>query len=448
MFRKVELWVVLLILLIAMVSTVAFGALVRQELVGGTKFGFVSKTALWIAEIPYQFRRLLVLNSEMIVKDRFPGVTGFKGTPLDQERYLLLSRFDGQLKEAVVDLIDLRTFKRIHTWNPSVDEMNSKIDHSKPDFVNVRRDAPERRYRIIHPLLTGDGGLIFHNSTPLFKIDKCSKVVWLNQEDQFHHTNEFDEDGNVWVPTHKFPFSIDKKNVGNAFGKYVDDAVTKVSANGDLMYQKSLSEIFVDNKLDYLLFATGDRGFTKDPLHLNDIQPVLKDGPHWKQGDLFLSLRHQSMVFLYRPSTNKVLWIGTGHYFHQHDVDILDENRIAVFNNNSKDFLNGDIVDNHSEVVIYDFSTGSYSKYLNESLAKHEVRTVTAGRSEVFANGDLYVEESNSSRLLYFNADGSLRWSYINRAPDNNVYFMSWSRLLYVDRDLQSVRNIVASGGC
>ena len=37
------------------------------------------------------------------------------------------------------------------------------------------------------------------------------------------------------------------------------------------------------------------------------------------------------MVFLYRPSTNEIIWKGTGPFFHQHDVDILDEHQNIYF---------------------------------------------------------------------------------------------------------------------
>ena len=83
------------------------------------------------------------------------------------------------------------------------------------------------------------------------------------------------------------------------------------------------TEIIIENGLEYLLFSVGDGGFDKDPIHLNDIQPVNFDGGFWKKGDVFLSLRHQSMILLYRPSTNEIIWKGTGPFFLQHDVDIL-----------------------------------------------------------------------------------------------------------------------------
>ena len=44
-----------------------------------------------------------------------------------------------------------------------------------------------------------------------------------------------------------------------------------------------------------------------EPIHLNDIEPVLKDGKFWKKGDLFLSSRSQSAIIHYRPKLNKVV---------------------------------------------------------------------------------------------------------------------------------------------
>ena len=96
------------------------------------------------------------------------------------------------------------------------------------------------------------------------------------------------------------------------------------------------------------------------------------DGEFWQKGDVFLSLRSQSMVLLYRPSTNEIVWSGTGPFFRQHDVDILDEQSISIFNNNAKDFVNGEVVDGHNEVIIYDFKNDKYDYYLNESLRKNE----------------------------------------------------------------------------
>ena len=134
-------------------------------------------------------------------------------------------------------------------------------------------------------------------------------------------------------------------------------------------------------------------------------------------------------------------------FFHQHDVDILDDSRISIFNNNSKNLEGGDIVDGHNEVIIYDFSTNEYSQYFKESLIQNDVRTITQGRSEILPNGELFVEETNYGRTLYFNSDGSLRWTHVNLADSGYVYYVNWSRILYTQEDIQSVNNFLKNKG-
>ena len=134
------------------------------------------------------------------------------------------------------------------------------------------------------------------------------------------------------------------------------------------------------------------------------------------------------------------------HFFHQHDVDILDNHRISIFNNNSKDFVDGDVVDGHNEVIIYDFKTNEYSSYLKDSLIENDVRTITEGRSQILTNGDLFIEETNYARTLYFNADGSLRWTHVNRA-EMEMFIVGWSRILYTEEDIQTVNNFLTNKG-
>ena len=151
------------------------------------------------------------------------------------------------------------------------------------------------------------------------------------------------------------------------------------------------------------------------------------------------------MVLLYRPSTNEVIWKGTGLFFHQHDVNILNSHRISIFNNNSKDFVDGDVVDGHNEVIIYDFKTNEYSSYFEDSLIENDIRTTTQGRGQIHSNGNLFIEETDYGRVLFFNKDGSLRWTHVNRADDGNVYLVGWSRILYTAEEIETVSNFLTN---
>jgi len=448
MFKKIEIWVLYLVILSSILFAVGFGVLVRQELVGSIKAGWISKTALTLAEIPVNIKELLQ-GGALVAEDRFPNLDGFDGTPNTEESYLLLSRYDGDLQEGVVELVDLTNFEVLHTWNPDIDAFNNLVEQVD-EFKFLERDNNNLREILTHPKLVHDGGLLFQNFSPLREINACSKLIFQNTHDRFHHSIETDFNKNIWVPSSLNPQSLPVEKVGRnmirAIG-FEDAAIVKLSPDGKILFEKAVSQIFIDNGLEYLLFSVGDQHFAIDPIHLNDIQPVDFDGEYWKKGDVFLSLRHQSMVLLYRPSSNEIIWKGTGPSFHQHDVDILDNHRISIFNNNSKDFVEGDVVDGHNEVIIYDFKTDEYSSYLKDSLVNNDVRTITEGRSQILPNGDLFIEETNYGRTLYFNADGSLRWSHVNRAENENVYLVGWSRILYTQEDIQTVNNFLTNKG-
>jgi len=450
MFKKIEIWVLYLVLVFVFISYIIFGAILRRELKGGGPYIPVitplSKVVVFLSEIPHNLKYMKshdVRTPNQTRENRFGSLSGFIGDANEKEKYLLLSRYDGDLKEGVVELVDLKSFDVLHTWNPDINSFFEKVDKVEGGvWEHLMRDNNNDRFRIFHPILFEDGSLLFQgNNTPLIKIDKNSELEWMKDDEFYHHSNEEDIDGNVWVCVRYYPYKIDEKYVGDELNTYSDDGIRRISSNGEILFDKSVSEIFIENDMEYLLFST--TGFKKDPIHLNDIQPVEKDTKYWKKGDVFLSFRHQSMVMLYRPKTNEIIWKGIGKFYHQHDVDILDDSRISIFNNNSKNTFSGDIVDGNNRVVIYDFETEKYSYHLEKSLKKEDVRTITEGRSQILPNGDLFIEETNYGRLLYFNSDGSLRWTHVNRSKKGNVYLVQWCRILYENEDIEKVNRFL-----
>ena len=212
MFKKIEIWILYLTFLLGILFAIGFGILVRQELVGTIKAGWVSKAALTLAEMPVTIRNGLLSNLE--VEDRFPRLAGFDGTSNVKESYLLLSRYDGDLNEGVVDLVDLRNFEVLHTWNPDIDAFNSMVEQVD-DFKYLERDLNNRRHMLYHPIISKKGNLIFHADTaPLRIIDQCSNLVFQNTQDNFHHSIETDNFGNIWTSTHLYPQSLPVERVG------------------------------------------------------------------------------------------------------------------------------------------------------------------------------------------------------------------------------------------
>lgn len=449
MFKKIEIWILYLSILFGIIFSIGFsifvGVLVRQELVGSTKVGWLSKTALTFAEIPMNLKKAF---DGVSLPDRFPLENGFSGTFNSMESYLLLSRYDGDLGEGIVELIDLTNFEVLHTWNPDIDAINDLVQQID-DFKYLERDFNNSRHLLEHPKLTSDGGLVFN---PIKKIDACSNLVFQNTTNQFHHSIELDSEENIWVSSQLYPQSFPAEVVGRdtvVDGGFKDDAIAKLSSSGKVLFEKSLAQIFIENDMESRLSMIGSsHKFEVDPIHINDIQPVTFDSKHWKNGDLFISLGHQSMIILYRPATNKIIWKLDKKIFHQHDINVLNSNEISIFNNNRKYFYpSKDLVDGNNEVLIYNFETKEISSYLKDSLINEDVRTVSQGRSKILPNGDLFIEETDFARTLYFNADGSLRWSHVNRGDDGYLYRVGWSRILYSQEDFQTINHLLESNG-
>jgi hypothetical protein len=129
LFKKIEIWILYLIILLSFLFAVGFGVLVRQELVGSIKAGWISRGALTLAEIPVNLKSIVGKGfSGLVLEDRFPNLDGFNGTPNDEELYLLRSGYDGDLEEGIVELVDLRNFKVLHTWNPDIDAFNDLVE--------------------------------------------------------------------------------------------------------------------------------------------------------------------------------------------------------------------------------------------------------------------------------------------------------------------------------
>ena len=59
MFKKIEIWILYLIMFLGIPITIGFGILVRQEISGSIKFGYLSKLALFLSEIPVNIKEII-----------------------------------------------------------------------------------------------------------------------------------------------------------------------------------------------------------------------------------------------------------------------------------------------------------------------------------------------------------------------------------------------------
>lgn len=445
MFAKLEVWVVVLLFLVGLPGVIAFGFFVLDGATGGKKFGNTALAAVQIAKIPETIKDVVKPNDRLQIwnSERFDGrPTGWR-TPLATmpriDGYLLLSRYDGTIRRHKVELVSMRDWKVKYTWSPVAKKLfeGASVTSEFSDFGTLNTEM----FREISPLLLANGDVIAKDHySPLFRIDACGRRKWMNDDKVFHHSTERDATGNLWVPS-----LIDPQSVDGVPHDFAEDQIVQLNTDGKVIFSRSVTQLMLDSGFDYLLFTNGS--YVSDPTHLNDIEPVLADGPYWKRGDVFLSLRNISTIMLYRPSTDKIVWLKQGPWVAQHDVDILDDHRISVYDNHAEDRGYGPFFKSSSRIAIYDFRADSVSELFPDLMKSENVRTQDGGLFAVLPGGYALIEDVTEARLLVAAPDGRLAAEFTNRAANGKIYQLGWSR--YIDRILgEQVLGAVNSAHC
>ena len=449
LFKKIEIWIVGLLIIFFIISIIFISGILRDAYLEINKSPkFLRNNLLIISEIPKNiFHSIKHIWGHNI--DAPPKLTKHKSKKRfeifkkkERDALLILPRYDHSLSRSIIDIIDLKNFELIHSYRHDIDQMNDQVKFTEI-FPRLTIDDAPIRFEYRHPLLLDDGSIISDSDyTPEFKIDFCSNLKWINDKVIFHHSKMLDHEKNIWVVGQMIPQSdyVNKYQIKN----FMDDSIIKINVDGKILYKKSVIEILIENKIIPNNFTLNSYlSEEKDPIHLNDIEPVLTDTQYWKKGDLFLSIRNQSAIIHYRPATNQVIKYITGPFAWQHDVDIISEKEISLFNNNNF------IVNNeYSEVLIYNYETNKFKKVFNDQLQKENFKTFTQGLSHIFDDGALLVEEQNHGRIILFNNKGEKEWEFVNKDKDGDIGFISWSRIIEDSFFIKKYKSLIKSKKC
>lgn len=247
-----------------------------------------------------------------------------------------------------------------------------------------------------NPLKIADH-IVFHLGGVLFKYNLNNKEFYAF-EGYYHHSIEPFQDSLIYVCS----YGHDTLNIQN-------DAISLINIKtGEVIYNKSIPNILLKDKFKGIFLGTNRISpSNNDLIHINDIQPVRMNTNFAEVGDLLLSLRNLSTVILYRPSTDSVLWYSTGPWLNQHDVDVLNEDMIGIYNNNN--IRDGRFLkDTYSNISTYNFTTKKYG-FINEQVFKDlKIQSIGGSRFELLNNGNMFVEDSPSGMYYLISKDGKL----------------------------------------
>lgn len=427
---KVDLWFVMVLLFLGVIGTLVYGFGVRKATEDGRGQSAARDLLLDLAELPEP--AWLMIRAGLGGRDvfqpqrlRFDDFSGLEAVDKDfvDDGVLLVSAYSDIHEMATVYLFDLQEQKVLHEWVPPADFILLSLDNPHPS-------NSKNNYKSLHPLLLPDGDLVIGASEgPLSRINACGELVW-TVEGNFHHALEMDADGNFFVPwvlTPDWPSLLTMKYPANTSIR--NDAIAKVSPNGKILETWSVAEILERNGYEALLY--GLHRYNNDAIHLNDAQPILVTDEFVQKDDVVLSSRTLSTVFLYRPSTDKIIWLKVGPWLRQHDVDYHGDGMFTIFGNDTFDVGN-DLYSSYgySTIYQYDMAEDKIKPYVE--LKNPALFTATQGLHRVLENGDVFVEETDRGVLHRVSPEG-LRWSYVSSIADGWIGAPHWSR--YLTRD-------------
>ena len=396
----------------------------------------INEVRAYITEDPVALLMARGIDQPNLIR-RFPAA--------EDSGYLLLAGVDPELKRSDVRLIQISNGTVVSRWVPDWSYI----------LKQTKQEGSSKAMQAYHPVLLQNGDIIFNTFRLLVRISPCSNLpIWMLDE-KMNHSVELDPSGDVWVESFSQdgfsdnPWLRDRTN---------DDALARVSIDGKIIDKRSFVRILRDNGLEVMLSAPyysdarGGRSikWKADPLHLNEIQIAQKDSRYWQLGDLLISARNLSTVFLYRPSSGKIIWHKTGPWMSQHSADFVDNHRISVFDNHVVAEVNddgaflapGDI----NRVIVYDFDTKTTYEPFAALLAEARPKSKYAGRARVLPDGGLFMEDLEAGRHLRFTKN-KLLWSRINDYDGKHIGAVSWSRYLTAEEAKAPLRAL-ASRNC
>ena len=344
--------------------------------------------------------------------------------------YILVSK---SAKEGhdVIGLLDLKiaAFIGVHTNRPNDRCDNALLMANGSDLIQPINKNYTRAY---HPLIVGVDQLIYINGwNSLSSIDiRSGKEMW-RLNGSFHHSIEIDENNDLVLcasQTHINSKST-QSDIETNLARFEDNLIVKVSLGGEIKYAKSVFELLMEAGLEYLVFGTKCETIRGDPFHLNQVTPVVSNLGSFRKGQLLISLRNLSLIVLFDPYSNKVIWYKSGPWMNQHCTLIRSEDSISMLDNHSYVYQSPHYwvsTNWNSSVKVYNFSKSVVDDVL-PSMKKYNIRIGIEGRAYQLSDENWLIEDSSMGSIFIFDKE-ACRFKWVNRLDDEHAGVISWSR--------------------
>jgi hypothetical protein len=414
----------------------------RHAIGGGQRFSAsVRKSVLALAEFPTQAKSLVgLLNNYLPPK----GVSNIYSGYL--EDVSLSNSVSGFLLVSCVSSNGANSVSLINLSNRSCQVIglpansNKKIQYSDVLLGSEprRQSSFSSRHRVWHPYLSKDGILTYTIPwNDLVSVDlKNGQEKW-RVRGAFHHSIEPDTNGDLWVCGAIQPESISDRNSkthhSNKF--FEDQALVKVSSAGKILQLISVADLILNSGLEYLLYGSSNPNVNFDPIHLNQITPIVSDFGVFKKGQILVSLRNISTILLIDPDSPSVVWHGSGNWMNQHCVIPVGPSTFSVLDNHS--FASGEYwlnSDWRTRIVTHNIETGRASEIRVNDDSLRDFHIPIEGRALLVSSNHWMIEDCLQGTVMIFkNQRLVFKWS--NVYNNDTVGTTSWCRYM-IEKDV------------
>ncbi len=395
---------------------------------------FVKRGINQTARLPGQIKQVtLALKNHGFseaIPDKYLKLSVEPEIAFSADEKILVSEIDSRGNN-VVKLLNLSgsVEEKIFVLRKSLkgDEYTDKLEGG-----DAFRQAPfSSQNRIWSPLLWENGYVTFcYPWNDIITFDpKTSREIW-RIRGSFHHSIEFDHSGNIWVCGSGASHLGIQTQDGLASGSYgyEDQILVKISREGKILSRIKVSDLLLESGLEYLMNGPVGFQFNQDPLHLNQISPILNESKNFKKGWLLVSLRNISTILLVDPDDRKVVWHKSGPWINQHSVFQYDDSRISLLDNHSFG-LGGFWLSptNTSRIVVFDPINSNLNEVVIEKNFNQFFKLKIEGRAIPIGESNWLLEDSMAGSLFIIRG-GKIVFKYTNRYPNGSCGVISWCR--------------------
>jgi len=276
-----------------------------------------------------------------------------------------------------------------------------------------------------------DGSYLFPNGDLILileyigavRVNACGDVLWRLKEGNHHYFSRA-EDGSFWMPGTSSERRTETEAYPDGFPG-IDkpvwlDQVLHVTEDGDVLKKINVLDILYENGLERHIVkahGSGAEGVHSDVVHLNDVEPLSStmenEYPFFEAGDLLVSLRRPSLVFVFDPDSRKVKWHASRFFLRQHDPDFIGGGWIGVFDNNT-DFTERGTMLGGSRIVAIQPHTDS-TNVLFPTQRSDPFYTSVQGQWQRLKNENMLLVERDAGRVIEVAPSGQTVWEWIHR---------------------------------